>query len=129
MIQGGHMMKVKKTSFKVTQSALEFENLLLEHMDIPRTAFHRKMIDYFVKNEIEIHPYLLIGSSADPHYVRKTAVEQIYLDEVREKKVLDIAERYGCRIGTVLFQAMMSYSIHIAPDVLGEKNLTRLFCL
>lgn len=122
-------MSSKQTSFKVTRSALEFENLLLEHMDIPRTTFHRKMIDYFVKNEIEIHPYLLIGSKADPHYVKKTAVEQIYLDEVREKQVLDVAERYGCRIGTVLFQAMMAYSIHIAPAVLGKEDLAKLFGL
>lgn len=120
-------MKVRKTTFKVTKAALQFENLLLSHMNISRTDFHRNMIDYFMKNEIQIHPYLLERSKSDPHYVKRTVVEQIYLDEVREEKLRDVAEQYGCRTGVVLFQAMMSYSIHIAPEVLGEEDLAKLF--
>ncbi len=40
---------MNKTTFAVTADALKFENLLLKHMDIPRTTFHRRMISYFLK--------------------------------------------------------------------------------
>ena len=120
-------MKTKKTSFAVTESALQFENVLIKEMDIPRTTFHRRMIDYFLENEIEVHPYLLIKKSSDSNFVKREAMEQIYLDEVRLLKLEEVAERYGCRVGVLLFQALVSYSVAIAPEVLGKKDMERLF--
>ena len=120
-------MKIKKTSFAVTRSALDFEKLILSYMDIKRTTFHRKMIDYYFKNQIRVHPYLLISDKTDPHYIRKKAVEQIYLDSVREEKIQKEAEMYGCRTGVILFQAMMSYCLAVAPEVLGTEELGKLF--
>ena len=95
-------------------------------MDIPRTTFHRRMIDYFLENE-EVHPYLLIKKTSDPNFVKRDAVEQIYLDEIRELKLEEVAERYKCRVGVLLFQALISYSVAIAPEVLGKKDMERLF--
>lgn len=120
-------MKTKKTSFAVTESALQFENVLIKAMDIPRTTFHRRMIDYFLENEIEVHPYLLIKKSSDSNFVKREAMEQIYLDEVRALKLEEVAEQYKCRIGVLLFQALISYSVAIAPEVLGKKDMERLF--
>ncbi len=119
-------MKTKKTTFAVTASALQFENILVKEMDIPRTTFHRRMIDYFLENE-EVHPYLLIKKTSDPNFVKRDAVEQIYLDEIRELKLEEVAERYKCRVGVLLFQALISYSVAIAPEVLGKKDMERLF--
>ena len=128
---------MRKTTFAVTSDALKFENLLLSRMDIPRTTFHRRMmfyttvggwmIAYFFKNEIEVHPYLLITEKKDKNYVNKDAVEQIYLDEQQEVRIKDEANKYGCRIGVILFQAMMSYCIAIASDVLGKEEIGKLF--
>lgn len=118
---------MRKTTFAVTSDALKFENLLLSRMDIPRTTFHRRMIAYFLKNEIEVHPYLLITEKKDKNYVNKDAVEQIYLDEQQEVRIKDEANKYGCRIGVILFQAMMSYCIAIASDVLGKEEIGKLF--
>lgn len=118
---------MKKTTFAVTADTLKFENLLLSHMDIPRTTFHRRMISYFFKNEIEVHPYLLITEKKAKNYVKKDAVEQIYLDERQKARIEEEANKYGCRIGVILFQAMMSCCIAIAPDVLGKEELGKLF--
>lgn len=123
----GKRMNIKKTSFPVTESALQFENILLSHMDIPRTIFHRRMIDFYFENNIKLHPYLLIADRKDPNYIKKKAVEQIYLDEERLKKIEAEAERYGCRIGAILFQALISYSVAIAEEVLGPENLAVYF--
>lgn len=120
-------MKTKKTSFRVTSSALQFQNILVKAMDIPRTTFHKKMIDYFLKNEMGIHPSLLITNRTDPNYIKKDATEQIYLDVIREAELQKVAEKYGCKIGTILFQAMMEYSVSIAPEVLGKDDLRKLF--
>lgn len=122
-------MENKKTSFAVTQSALDFENVILSRVDITRTQFHRRMIDYYFKNQVRVHPYLLITDKSDPHYVRKKAVEQIYLDKVWEEKIQKEANTYGCRTGVILFQAMMSYCLEIAPEVLGPEELGKLFSL
>lgn len=119
-------MKTKKTSFAATESALQFENILIKEMDIPRTTFHRRMIDYFLENE-EVHPYLLIKKNSDPNFVKREAMEQIYLDEIRLLKLEEVAERYECRVGVLLFQALVSYSVAIAPEVLGRKDMERLF--
>ncbi|MBM6804302.1 hypothetical protein H6B07_16950, partial [Mediterraneibacter glycyrrhizinilyticus] len=101
-------MKSKKTSFAVTKSTLDFENLLLSHMDIPRTVFHRRMIDYFFNNHIKVHEYLLIKDRIDPNYVQRKVLEKIYIDDERLEKREKAAEEYGCKIGVILFQALMS---------------------
>ena len=88
-------MKSKKTSFAVTKSTLDFENLLLSHMDIPRTVFHRRMIDYFFNNHIKVHEYLLIKDRIDPNYVQRKVLEQIYIDDERLEKLEKAAEEYG----------------------------------
>lgn len=120
-------MKVKKTSFKTTASAAQFVTILIHEMDIPRTSFHRKMIDHFIENELEVHPLLKIRQRKDPHYIKREETEQIYLDEAREMQLQEAAEKNNCSISAVLFQAMLSYSIAIAPDVLGKKEMARLF--
>lgn len=121
---------MKKTTFNVTSSALELENVLLKKMDIPRTNFHRRMIDYYLKYDREVNPYLLIRKRSDPNYVKKDLVEQIYLDEDREKALMEIAERYSsegakCGTNTVLFQALLSYCVAQAPLVLGEETVNK----
>lgn len=121
---------MKKTTFNVTKSALELENLLIKKMDIPRTNFHRRMIDYYLEFDRTVNPYLLIKKRNDPNYVRKDAVEQIYLDEEREKVLTEIAESYSvegakCGINIVLFQALLSYCVVQAPIVLGEETINQ----
>lgn len=120
-------MKSKKTSFAVTKSTLDFENLLLSHMDIPRTVFHRRMIDYFFNNHIKVHEYLLIKDRIDPNYVQRKVLEQIYIDDERLEKLEKAAGEYGCKIGVILFQALMSYCIEIAPEVLGPEYMAEYF--
>lgn len=121
---------MKKTTFNITKSALELENVLIENMDIPRTTFHRRMIDYYLKYDRTINPYLLIKKRSDPNYVHKDAVEQIYLDEVRGAGLMTVADNYTtetvkCGINTVLFQALLSYCVVQAPLVLGEDTINQ----
>ncbi len=120
---------MKKTTFHITKSAQQFENLLLEHMGIPRTEFHRNMIDYFFQNNVRVHPYLLIRKIYDPNYIRKTELEQIYLDEFRREQLEKAGKENGCGIGVILFQAMISYSVAVGPEVLGHKEFVRIFGL
>lgn len=120
-------MKVKKTSFKATASAVQFVTVLVHEMDIPRTSFHRKMIDYFIENDLEVHPFLRIRQTKDPYYIKREETEQIYLDETRELQLQEAAEKNNCSISAVLFQAMLAYSIAIAPEVLGKKEMEQLF--
>ena len=47
-------------------SVLELENLILSNMDIPRTVFHRQMIDYYLKYDGTISPNLLIRGRSNP---------------------------------------------------------------
>lgn len=51
---------MKKTSFRVTKATLELENALIQKMDIPRTTFHRRMIDYYLEYDRTVKPQLLI---------------------------------------------------------------------
>lgn len=120
-------MAIKKTTFKLTESALQFENLLLEELEIPRTVFHRKMIKYLCENGIEVQPCLKITNHTDPNFVRKDAMEQVYLDEKSRMLVEDAMRINECKAGAVLFQALLSYSIAIAPEVLGKKDMKILF--
>ena len=111
---------MKKTSFKITKSLLDLENAILANMDIPRTVFHRRMIDDFVKRDGEIMPRLLITRKTDPAYIRKEAFEQIYLDDERRIQIEKIAKKYNCKQGIVLFQMLLDYCCLQASDVLGD---------
>ncbi len=117
---------MKKTSFKITRAALELENALIQKMDIPRTTFHRRMIDYYLNSDRSVRPELLIRKMTDPNYVVKDVMEQIYLDETREKLLMEAAEEQSrlhqkkCGINTVLFQALLTYCVVMAPMVLGK---------
>lgn len=111
-----------KTSFRISKSLYDLENIILSQMDIPRTVFHRRMIDYFIETGGAVTPRLLITRKADPDYVKRESTEQIYLDDVRRDQLERIAQKNGCRIGTVLFQAMLSYCCSIAPSVLGDMS-------
>lgn len=122
---------MKKTTFNITSSALELENVLIKKMDIPRTNFHRRMIDYYLEYDRAVEPYLLIKKRSDPNYVKKDAVEQIYLDENREKALAEIAESCSvkeakCGLNIVLFQALLSYCVAQAPVVLGEETISQI---
>ena len=91
--------------------------------------FPRNMIDYFFPHIVQILPDLLIRKIYDPNYIKKTEQEQSYLDDVRREQVEKAGEENGCGIGVILFQAMISYSVAIAPEVLGNRDFARLFGL
>lgn len=107
-----------KTTFKITASLLALENEILGNMDIPRTTFHRRAIDYFLQNGNGIHARLLITKRDHPDYVKKEATEQIYLDDRRKELLKIIAEKYGCGVTIVLFQVLLDYCCVQAPIVL-----------
>ena len=111
---------MKKTPFRLTQSLLDFQNEILKNMDIPRTLFHRRAIDYFVKENGTINDRLFITKRSDPGYVKKDAIEQIYLDDEREEKIEKIAKQYHCKPTVVLFQILLDYCCIQAPIVLGN---------
>ena len=112
---------MKKTSFRVTKATLELENALIQKMDIPRTTFHRRMIDYYLEYDRTVKPQLLIRKMTDPNYIQKDEMEQIYL---REQLLLEVAEEQArvhqkkCGINIVLFQALLTYCVVMAPVVL-----------
>lgn len=114
-----------KTTFNITSSLLELENQILENMDIPRTVFHKRAIDYFLTHGKEINERLLIKKRSHPQYVIKDATEQIYLDEDRKNKIKEIAEEYDCGITIVLFQILLDYCCLQAPIVL--RNMDELY--
>lgn len=121
-------MKTKKTSFNLTKATLLLENEILNNMDISRVAFHRRAINYFLGNGGSIHPYLLIKDRSDPNYVHKDAMEQIYLDAERESALLKVSEKYdNCGITIVLFQALMTYCSVMAPIILGDEAVEKMF--
>lgn len=115
---------MKKTSFRVTKATLELENALIQKMDIPRTTFHRRMIDYYLEYDRTVKPQLLIRKMTDPNYIQKDEMKQIYLDEKREQLLLEGAEEQArvhqkkCGINIVLFQALLTYCVVMAPVVL-----------
>lgn len=113
---------MKKTTFKVPKSLLDLQNAILDKMDIPKTVFHRRMIDDFIGRGGNISPRLLIVNRTDPGYVKKEVSEQIYLDEERESKIHEVMNRYDCKQSVVLFQAMLDYCCMIAPEVLGDMG-------
>lgn len=115
--------KMQKTSFKVTKSLQELEELILSNMDIPRTAFHRRMIDNFLRKEDKrLDPRLYITKRSDPGYIRMDVLEQIYLDENRYNQIGELAEQMGSNRSRVLFQMLMDYCVEMAPLVLGDAD-------
>ena len=43
-------------------------------MDIPRTTFHRRMIDYYLEYDRTVKPQLLIRKMTDPNYIQKDEI-------------------------------------------------------
>lgn len=109
-----------KTSFLITRSLQELENAILAKMDINRTIFHRRMIDHFVEVDGKINPRLYITNRTDPEYIKMECIEQIYIDEERNKKIEELAERHGIKKGKILFQALLDYCCLLGPDLLKE---------
>lgn len=118
---------MNKTSFRITNATQVLEKILVLKMDVPRNTFHRRAIDYFIESGERVHPHLLIKTRNDPNYVKKDKMEQIYLDDDRKAALERIAEKNGCGITIVLFQALMSYCNVMAPIVLGEETIKKLF--
>lgn len=118
---------MKKTTFNLTKATKLLQNELVKKMDIPKTAFHRRAIDYFISSGGEIHPHLKITNRADANYVKKDDIEQIYIDEKREQQLLEIAEKNDCKITILYFQALMSYCSVMAPVVFGEETIETMF--
>lgn len=115
----------KYTSVKVTQSTKVLESEILRHMDISKLAFHNRAIDYFYEHG-EMHPHLLIKERKHPNYVKKSAVEQVYLDMAHKKKLLEIAEKNNCGYTLVFFNALITYCSVMAPIILGENKVDEL---
>lgn len=116
----------KITSLKITKSTKMLMDILIQQMDIPRTFFHRRAIDYFLENHLEIQPELLIRERSNPKYVKKDAVETLYLDDARKEKLKKIAEENGCGYTVVVFNAFMVYCSVVAPAVLGDNTINKL---
>lgn len=121
-------MKKKVTCFQVTETALLMEEQIVKKLDIKKASFHRRMIDAFLASEQKIEPRLLITEHTNPNRIIKTKREQIYLDEERERKLLEVIERHpevkkaGKKNGLsiILFQAMIYYLSCIYPIVMSE---------
>ena len=121
-------MKKRLTSFNITETASTLEDYYIQKLDITKTSFHRRMIDYFLENidEITLDERLLITNTNDPDYVHKRKKEQIYLDQEREEK-LNQSARYFYRttgkdigITIILFQALLSYLTYLHASLLTE---------
>lgn len=109
-----------KTSFRITRSLRDLENAILAKMDINRTIFHRRMIDYFVEMDGKVNPRLYITDRKNPGYIKMECIEQIYLDEERNEKIEELAEKHGVKKGKILFQALLDYCCALGPEVLKE---------
>ena len=108
---------MKKTSFRVTKATLELENVLIQKMDIPRTTFHRRMIDYYLEYDRTVKPQLLIRKMTDPNYIQKDEREQLLLEVAEEQEKI---HQKKCGINIVLFQALLTYCVVMAPVVLDS---------
>lgn len=120
-------MTKKKTTVKLTTATQVMITILIKYMDIPRTTFHRRAIDYLIENDVKMIPQLLIREWNDPHYVKKEAAEQIYIDDARKNILQQIAEKNDCGWTVVVCNALMVYCSVVAPVVLGEEKLEKLF--
>lgn len=118
-------MKNRLTSFRITTSVKYLEIEILKATGYTQAAFHRKMIDDFLKGDTKIEEDLKITRRSDPRYVKKSFTEQIYLDSIREQRVKDIAKRENTKKTIVLFQALMNYCLKYAGVVQEDvvKNI------
>lgn len=116
-----------KTTVNITESTSLLENLLIKKMDIPKTTFHRRAIDYFIKNNVKMMPELLIIEWSDPKFVKKKVAEQVYLDENRKEQLKQIAEKNDCGFTVVICNAIMVYCSVLAPKVLDTDLFEELF--
>lgn len=114
---------MKPTSFKITSSLNYLENEILKETGLSHTEFQRKAIDAFLQGKQEISPRLKIKRRSDPNYIRKTVKEPIYLDQDREKKIRIVANREGCGITIVLFQALYDYCIACVMGGIVSKEV------
>lgn len=117
----------RKTTLKVTKATMLMENLLVKRMKISRTEFHRQAVDHFLEGDQLIYEELLIRNWRDPRYVHKDALEQVYLDLGREAALRVVADRCGCGITIVIFQALLEYCDYLAPQLLKPEELKKLF--
>ena len=115
-----------QTTAKITESLKLLEDTILENMDIPKTVFHKRAIDYFINNQHPINERLLIRKRLEPSYVKKDALEQFLLDDRRHEEIMRLAEEYKCGKTILLFQILLDYCCAIAPAVLDEQLLKSL---
>lgn len=116
-------MEKHLTSFKITVSVRYLETEILNETGLPQTVFHRKAIDDFLKGDGKIDEELKITKRTDPQYVKKSYTEQIYLDEVREKKLEAVAEKENTKKTVVLFQALLNFCLKNAHLI--DENIVK----
>lgn len=114
-------MEKCKTSFRVTSATQQLEKKILEATEYSQTVFQKKAIDYYINGDRKIDPRLQITAWSDPEYVKRDAVEQIYIDSGRKAILENIAAEQNCKLGTVLFQALLDYCVQQAGLLFPEE--------
>lgn len=108
-----------KSTFSVTPAVQEAEKEVLKITRLSRTMYHRLALErYLGQEDPKINPKLLIRKKTDPRYVRKNAVEPVYLSEEHRAGLEMIAKQYDTNIGTVFLQALLEYTV-IQTELLG----------
>lgn len=105
------ILSMEATTFKITTSLQYLEGEILKKTGMLKTAFHKHAIQDFLAGDQKIEERLKIRRFSDPRYVKKDALEQIYLDSFYKEKLKEVAEREGCGITVVLFQALLDYCV------------------
>ena len=116
-----------KTTVMINENVYWLQKILIRKMDIPRTRFHNRAIDYFLENETSIHPLLQIKERNDPKYVKRTIAEQIYLDEIRKRRLEEFAAQHNCGYTVVIFNALLMYCVIQGQVFIGEEFMNSLF--
>lgn len=113
-------MEIKST-FSVTPAIQEAEKKVLAVTRLSRTMYHRLALERYLRQEKpQINPRLLIKKKSDPKYVRKNAVEPVYLSQEHRDGLERIAKQYDTNVGTVFLQALLEYTV-IQTELLGIK--------
>lgn len=108
-----------KSTFSVTPAVQEAEKEVLKITRLSRTMYHRLALErYLGQEDPKINPKLLIRKKTDPRYVRRNAVEPVYLSEEHRAGLEKIAKQYDTNIGTVFLQALLEYTV-IQTELLG----------
>lgn len=111
-----------KSSFSVTPAIQEMEKRVLGITRLSRTMYHRLALERYLGQENpQINYRLLIKKKTDPEYVRKNAVEPVYLSEEHRAGLDRIAQQYDTNIGTVFLQALLEYTV-IQAELLGLSD-------